>query len=116
MISKTTKLLKTAKAKITDRSRWCKNAFAKNKDGSVVPSDCDAAYIFCALGAINSTVGGTFSKAHTLLYQASRRLGYDGVAGLNDHARTSHAKAIKLYDNAIRASQRADKKKSKSKK
>lgn len=114
-MSKTTKLLKAAKAKISDRSRWCKNAFAKNKDGSVVPSYWDTAYSFCALGTINSTVGSYFSKAHDLLYKASRRMGYDGVADLNDHARTSHAKVLKLYDNAIRASQRADKKKSKSK-
>lgn len=116
MTSKITKLLKAAKAKIADRSRWCKNAFAKNKIGYVVPSDWDAAYSFCALGAINSTVGGSFSNAHDLLYEASRRMGYDGVADLNDHARTSHPKVLKLYDNAIRASQRADKKKSKSKK
>jgi hypothetical protein len=114
-MSKTTKLLQAAKAKINKRANWIKHTFAKNEDGLVVPAHYDTACQFCAVGAINNATQKHFSKAHTLLQEAAKRSGFNGAMELNDHDRTSHPMVLDLYSRAIRASQRLDKKRAKSK-
>lgn len=111
-MSKTTKRLKAAKAKIADRENWVKDTFAKTADGLVVPSTDKNACKFCVIGSLSSVVGNTDSNtlAHTFLHDAAKRQGYYGAMQFNDHDKTSHPMVLDVYDRAIRASQRLDQK------
>lgn len=111
-MSKTTKRLQSAKAKISDKKNWVKDTFARNADNIVVPSTDKSACKFCVIGSLNSVIGTLEqnSLAHTFLHDAAKRQGYNGAMQFNDHEKTSHPMIMDVYDRAIKASQRLDKK------
>jgi hypothetical protein len=117
-MSRTTKRLQAAKAKIADRKNWIKDGFSKNASGIIVPSTDKNACKFCVVGALNAVVGNLDSNslAHELLQEAAQRQGYLGPMAFNDHDRTSHPMVLNLYDRAIRASKRIDQKRTEEKK
>lgn len=97
-------ILRAAKAKIAEPSRWVKGAPALNADGSAVDPWRGHAVCWCVNGAlVEVTRTGELmqSRASFILSQCARRRGYETASRLNDAPETTHADVMALFDEAI---------------
>lgn len=91
----TTEKLRAAKKLIKDKRNWCKGFFEwKGKH--------------CAFGALGHVAPDRYHRASSCLDDAAIGMGYDCGMDLNDKG--THALVMKMFDRAIYASKKSEKK------
>ena len=99
----TRETLERARALIADEGKWCKVVLARNgAQHETLPLD-PAAVQWCALGALQRTVGGFAdgyaTEREALDRAASKTSDYKTIVSLNDEG--THADVMRAYDVAI---------------
>lgn len=101
--SEAVRILRHAKALISNKEHWIKDEFATNAYGEVVPSYDDTACKFCAVGANRKAVGfgkSDISLPYLTMATALMTLGTSAhIAKFNDMA--THEEVMELFDVAI---------------
>ncbi|HSM93432.1 MAG TPA: hypothetical protein VLT47_11150 [Anaeromyxobacteraceae bacterium] len=95
-------ILRRARARIEDPSRWTQGAFARDAKGVDMPASCASEGVcFCAVGAIYAEIGDDMEAVElwNLLDRAAADLGFHSAPYLNDTA--DHPAVLRLYDLAI---------------
>ena len=100
----TVEILEKARALISDKNRWAKGYFAKDKAGRNCSTRSQDAVCFCSLGALCKVMDIHFmdvtGKPATEALRKEVPAGTD-IAGFNDSG--SHAEVLALFDRAIAA-------------
>jgi len=102
---RTIDVLRAARKRIANKSRWTTLVAARNRDGIPVDFDDKTACRWCAVGAIYAEVPRRIRmhESFNLMTRALRiianRLGYDTIGVAND--RGGHAVALSILDAAI---------------
>lgn len=99
-------VLIAARARISDRSEWCKGAEARNAQGASVDPRSPAAVRWCATGALarEGEYDPAFPAAVAAIAWAIADFlpaGRVFVSAYNDDDRTTHEDILALYDRAI---------------
>lgn len=108
-------VLKAARAKIEDSKHWIKGNSAQTPNGETswdihsreferLSKNPDCA--FCAAGAVGAVAAGPYSNPITYrraIYALREHIpsDFDDIASFNDHAKTTHADILALFDRAI---------------
>lgn len=80
---------------LTDESKWCRNAWAKDIRGIVVFSGSSAACQWCLEGAVRAVTDKLskpftrFAEMEAILFRAVARRGYDAISAFNDDPKTT---------------------------
>lgn len=102
---KSSEVLRRAKARISDPTRWCCGHFARSAAGVHTTSTDPRARSWCAIGAVlaeSETVENGHLDSSAIRWLA-RVAGAETVGSLND--RVGHAGVMNLFDEAIAASE-----------
>ena len=94
----TLQILKEARELISVEERWCRGAYARDRNGD--PCEPEAAVSYCAIGAIDLDIRATVelcTSAAELGYEASR--GRRVIVTVNDEL--GHAHVLRCFDHAI---------------
>lgn len=107
------RILIGARNRITDRETWIRGNYAVNNDGVWVNPDDPSASKFCAMGAIQSSVGEESDPIYSYKLETTTRVVVDNIAekkygrsivGVNDHSifkGIAHKRVLKVFDEAI---------------
>ena len=103
MNDKACEILKRAKNLIEDKQKWCQRTWAVDENGRPVSPLGESAVKWCSKGAIRreAALAAATVSTEAYLYDAAHKLGYEGVAALNDLG--GHSKAMEAFDVAIKA-------------
>lgn len=101
--SEAVRILRHAKALISDKEHWIKDEFATNAEGEVVPMYDNRACNFCAVGANRKAAGferSEISRPYLAMATNLMTLGASShIAKFNDAA--THEEVMELFDVAI---------------
>lgn len=96
-------VLRAARAKIEDPSRWLKGRYACDDGGFTIFEHSVYATSWCAVGAVGAIVSPTspewWEATAYLRGQVSSR--FCSVQLFNDHEKTTHADVMRVFDRAI---------------
>jgi len=99
----TVEILRAAREKISDPSRWTRLTYARDQLGAEVDADDKSAVCFCSMGAIYSVTSDDFcgqNRAVSLLYNAAHEIsGSRSVVRVNDNL--GHEAVVRMFDLAI---------------
>ena len=103
------RVLEEARNLISDPDNWTRNVYAKTAEGISIAVHNKRAARFCAIGAVARVLRINQEKIfdepsemlaiRRALYDSARKLGFPGIAHLNDAA--DHSKVLEMYDGAI---------------
>jgi hypothetical protein len=92
--------LKAARQLISDPAKWTQGEFARDGDGDAVPVLNPRAHCFCALGAIEKTLGnGAWTESNNAISRVCSRKFDQEVGHFNDTH--THPEVLALFDAAI---------------
>lgn len=107
-------ILKRAREILSDPLAWCKDTFARDKEGMKVWSGSVRACQFCAIGAIARAAKDldastsdhhaaelTLEEQVPLHYRQTVSIGKGSVASYNDDPRRTHSEILALFDRTI---------------
>lgn len=101
--SEAVRILRHAKALISDKEHWIKDEFATNAEGEVVPMYDNSACNFCSVGANRKAAGSgraEISRPYLAMATAIMTLGaHSHIARFNDFS--THEEVMELFDVAI---------------
>jgi hypothetical protein len=97
MSAQDAEILRRARTRIEDPSRWTAGAPARANDGSRVFPQSPNAVCWCVIGAV-SAEDVWKGKAYTWIHEASKALGNIAAGRYNDQG---HEFALRLIDKAI---------------
>lgn len=104
----TKEALQQARKKISTPETWTQGVLARNKFGNEVPSDCEYACSFCAMGAIESVTKNEpaaldISAKRAIRKELERQNDARNISGWNDYSFRTHAEVLSVFDSAIEA-------------
>ena len=109
MSTTTLDILRAARAKIADPSKWTQGAFARDKDD--FPTEIRHGESFCALGALSATMhpwqqglGGRtrlLTEAEAIVNRITIRMYGITLLTYNDRLSTQHHDILAIFDIAI---------------
>lgn len=97
-MTKTSELLRAAKAKIEDPNRWTKGEYARDERGKPVNIASQEAVCWCVLGATGWSGNVADKMLERALFGMSAHCDIDVF---NDASETTHADVMALFDRAI---------------
>ena len=102
---RTIDVLRAARKRIDDKSRWTRLVPARDRVGIPVDADDESARSWCVLGAVNADTPDSV-RGHESTWRLTGalriiavRLGYDTIGAANDLG--GHAVALSILDAAI---------------
>jgi hypothetical protein len=103
-MSKALLVLKKAREKITDPSKWTKGSFAKTRNGFQAKPESTRACSWCSIGALRSAAFDLNINASGIAQNylnLSLPYGWINVVSFNDSTTTDHSSVLRMFDDAI---------------
>jgi hypothetical protein len=94
-------ILRAARSKISLSVRWTKHCNASNSDGDPVMASDPVAVCWCALGAVYASSPQNTNVARNFAREALSRTAGTCIVTFNDHATTTHADVLRVFDKTI---------------
>jgi hypothetical protein len=90
-------ILRRARARISDPSRWTQEFYARDRAGYRTDPTSSDAVRWCSYGAVDAELGT--SQVDQFLHLAARVLGLHSPGSANDNG--DHATVLRMFDRAI---------------